>query len=86
MRAEDPKTMPFGLMRKMRPSDCRLPRMLETSVPVTRLSTARLANCAKRVSSLTPIENPFQWMIALPALWLVMVSAPVPRPLKPTLP
>ena len=78
--------MPLGLIRKTRPSDCSAPRMLEISLPVTRFSTARLANCWNLVSSLIPMEKPFQLMMALPPAWLVMVSALVPRPLKPTLP
>ena len=64
-RALAPKNMPFGLMRKTRPFDCRVPRMTDGSTPVTRLSTVLAADCwMKRVVSAAPIENCCQLMIA----------------------
>ena len=80
-----PKNMPFGLIRKTRPFDCKVPRMIEGSTPTTRLSTVLAADCwMKRVVSAAPIENCCQLMIAPGVLMtdnkpplLVMLARPL---------
>src|SRR5690242_13228403 len=63
--APAPNAIPEGLMRKTRPFDCSVPRMLEGFCDTTRLSTPLAAFCwMKRVISSFWIENCCQLMIA----------------------
>src|SRR3972149_3469071 len=75
MRAEGPKTTPFGFTSQTRPLDCSTPRIDEASGPRTRLRTPLWADCwMNRVASLAPMEKPRQLMI-VPGV-LVTVRAP----------
>ncbi len=72
--AVEPKTMPWGLTRKIRPFAERAPRIVEGSIPVTRLSATEDApGWMNLTSSLALMLNWFQLMMALPVAWLMII-------------
>src|SRR6185369_7651700 len=70
--------MPFGFTRNTLPLADRLPRMLEGSGPVTRLSATELEfGCTNLTASTCPILKLCQLMAAF---WLDWVMVMVPAP------
>ncbi|SAL07453.1 hypothetical protein AWB78_08586 [Caballeronia calidae] len=68
-----PNKMPFGLISQTLPLLLREPKILDGSVPVTRLNTCELALCCSKFTLLpAPIEKLFQLIAVFGALVTVM--------------
>src|SRR5207244_9069925 len=75
--APAPKMMPFGLIRKIRPLASNCPRSCEVSPPTTRLRAMAVEpGWMNRTSSLEPMLNPVQLMMALGVPWVIWRVVP----------
>src|SRR5512140_3511464 len=84
MRAFAPKRTPCGLTSQTPPLEDRVPRMLEGSLPTTRLSTWLAAlGCSKRTLFCVPMEKLFQLTTAFGLLVIVILLPLVTIPAVP---
>jgi hypothetical protein len=68
-------TMPLGLMRYSEPEDLSRPAMEDMEEPVTRFKVAPVP-LLKNTEPPCPMEKPFQFIIALPVLWFIVIEEP----------